>query len=79
MSSSSDSANAIPPEQPCEATREVIYFVNRPSYMLAIAAPQLSPTHLSWEQAVFQAQFKRQGQILHERPNDPDRSTAWPG
>jgi hypothetical protein len=63
MSCSSDSANVIPPEQPREATREVIYLVKRPSYTLAIAAPRLSPTQLSWEQAVFQAQFKRQGQL----------------
>ncbi len=105
MSNSSGSANVIPPEQPRAATREVIYLVNRPSYMLVIAAPQLSPTHMSWEHAVFQAQFKRQGQswscvlnpqelkafyedlrglveylqILHERPDDPDRSTVRPG
>ena len=63
MLCSSDSANVIPPEQPREATCEVIYLVKRPSYTLAIAAPRLSRTQLSWEQAVFQAQFKRQGQL----------------
>jgi hypothetical protein len=52
-----------PPEQPREATREVVYLVKCPSYTLAIAAPRLSSAHLSWEQAVFQAQFKRQGQL----------------
>jgi hypothetical protein len=59
MSSSPYSADVIPPEQPREDTREIIYLVKRPSYALAIAAPRLSPTRLNWEQAVFQAQLKR--------------------
>ena len=63
MSSSPDSADVIPPEQPCEDTREIIYLVKRPSYTLAIAAPRLSPTRLSWEQAMFQAQLKRWGPL----------------
>jgi hypothetical protein len=50
------------PEQPREDTCEVMYLVKRPSYTLTLAAPQLSPTFLSWEQAVFRAQFKWQGQ-----------------
>jgi hypothetical protein len=63
MSSTSDNMPIIPPEQPREETREVVYLVKRPSYTLAIAAAQLFPTLLSWEQAVFRAQFKWQGQL----------------
>jgi hypothetical protein len=77
MSSSSESANVIPPEQPREDTREVIYLVKRPSYTLAIAAPRLSSTHLSWEQAVFQAQFKRQGQLWSCVLNSPELEALY--
>jgi hypothetical protein len=63
MSSTSDNMPIIPLEQPREDTREVMYLVKRPSYTLAIAAAQLSPPLLSWEQAVFRAQFKWQGQL----------------
>ena len=63
MSSSPDSADVIPPEQPREDTREIVYLVKRPSYTLAIAVPLPSPSRLSWEQAVVQAQLKRRGPI----------------
>jgi hypothetical protein len=63
MLSSLDSADVIPSEQPREDIREVIYLVKRPSYTLAIAAPRPSPTRLSWEQAVFQAQLKWWGPL----------------
>jgi hypothetical protein len=63
MSSSADRADVIPPEPPREDILDVIYLVKRPSYVLAIAAPRLSPSSLSWEQAVVQAQLKRPGQL----------------
>jgi hypothetical protein len=63
MSSTSGNTPAIFPKQPHEDTCEVMYLVKRPSYTLAIAAPQLSPTLLCWEQVMFRAQFKRQGQL----------------
>jgi hypothetical protein len=63
MSSSPDSADVIPPEQRREDTREIVYLVKRPSYTLAIAVPLPSPSRLSWEQAVVQAQLKRRGPI----------------
>jgi hypothetical protein len=59
MSSMSNSAAVIPPKQPCEDNSEVVYLVKRLSYTLAIVAPGHPPNRLSWEQAVFQAQFKR--------------------
>jgi hypothetical protein len=72
MSNSPDSADVIPPEQPREDTREIIYLVKRPSYTLAIAAPRLSPPRLSWEQAVFQAQLKRGGPLGYCVLNPPE-------
>lgn len=62
MSSAPDNADVVPQEQPRGGSREIIYLVKRPSYTLAIAAPRLFPTGLSWEQAVFQARLTQRGQ-----------------
>lgn len=72
MSNSPDSVDVIPPEQPREDICEVVYLVKRPSYTLAIVAPRLSPTRLSWEQVVFQAQFKRRGPLGSYVLNPPE-------
>jgi hypothetical protein len=77
MSSLPDSADIVSQEQSCGATREIIYLVKRPSYTLAIAVPRSAPTHLNWEQAVFQARLKQWGQLWSCVLNSPELEVLY--
>jgi hypothetical protein len=77
MLSSPDGVDVIPPKQPREDIHEVVYLVKRPNYTLAIAAPRSAPTHLSWEQAVFQVQLKRQGPLESCVLNSPELEVLY--